>query len=189
MTEPELDAAFRAGLAAALKGTGLTGRNLDAAWANGDFPEVRVPGPERARYLIGMSLAPGISPLPEYDDPLTSLWASYDDESGSGDLPAEALGLILAGSSARDPALLAAIVVHAVTADVAARRAAGTLSTPDPADRDALIAAACAECLNDDHDGCSGETEDGPCECAAGDHAVLDANPATLEEVITVNGT
>jgi hypothetical protein len=129
VNETELDAAFRAALARELAGTGLTGRNLDAAWANGDFPEVHVPGPEGARYLAGLHLIPGVSPM-ELSAPLvTSLWASYNSEADEEQAVA-VLSLELAGPSARDPRLLAVIVVAAVVRDAVARFDAGTLASP-----------------------------------------------------------
>jgi hypothetical protein len=129
--EPELDAAFRAELGRALEGTGLTGQNLDPAWSNGDFPEIHVPGPEGARYLVGMSRVPGVSPMTMRAPLVTSLWASYNSEADEEEQAVAVLSLELAGDpGACDPRLLAAVTVFAVVRDAVARFDAGTLASP-----------------------------------------------------------
>lgn len=117
--EEELDREFRRKLAEALEGSGLTAR-FDC-----NLPAVLVPGdvlPDGAGYWIGFGL--------QHYDALTPaqwptfLWASYVSETEGGPGVPRPLDVVMTDKSARDPYLLARMVVTMCAADVARRKAA-----------------------------------------------------------------
>jgi hypothetical protein len=116
--EEELDREFRRELAEALEGSGLTAR-FDC-----HLPAVLVPEdvlPDGAGYWIGFGLQHYEALTPAQWP--TFLWASFvsdADEPQSG----RPLDVVMTDQSARDPYLLARMVVIMCTADVARRKAA-----------------------------------------------------------------
>ena len=121
MTQPfeeELDREFLRELAEALEGSGLTGR-FDVG-----LPWVSVPPdvlPDGAGYWIGFGLKRYPELLPQQWP--TFLFARFVSET-EGDAD-RVLDITMTDKSARDPHLLARMVVTACTADVARREAEG----------------------------------------------------------------
>jgi hypothetical protein len=116
--EEELDREFRRELAEALEGSGLTAR-FDCY-----LPAVLVPEdvlPDGAGYWIGFGLQHYEALTPAQWP--TFLWASFVSEAEGGPGVPRPLDVVMTDQSARDPYLLARMVVSMCTADVARRKA------------------------------------------------------------------